>query len=55
MKPTDSLEVGRGFVLKNRSLLAAMTNKQSNEDGSLSDEEITWLVRRAKGLSLIHI
>ena len=49
MKPTDSLEIGRGFVLKNRSLLAAMTNKQSNEDGSLSDEEITWLVRRAKG------
>ena len=25
-----------------------MTNKQSNEDGSLSDEEIKWLVRRAK-------
>ena len=49
MKPTESLEIGRGFVLKNRSLLAAMTNKQSNEDGSLSDEEITWLVRRAKG------
>ncbi|MAP58964.1 MAG: NADH:flavin oxidoreductase [Euryarchaeota archaeon] len=49
MKPTDSLEIGRGFVLKNRSLLAAMTNKQSNEDGTLSDEEINWLVRRAKG------
>ena len=49
MKPTDSLEIGRGFVLKNRSLLAAMTNKQSNEDGTLSNEEITWLVRRAKG------
>ena len=49
MKPTDSLEIGRGFVLKNRSLLAAMTNKQSNEDGTLSDEEINWLVRRAHG------
>ena len=49
MKPTESLEIGRGFVLKNRSLLAAMTNKQSNEDGTLSDEEINWLVRRAKG------
>ena len=49
MKPTDSLAIGRGFLLKNRSLLAAMTNKQSNEDGTLSDEEINWLVRRAKG------
>ena len=49
MKPTESLEIGRGFVLKNRSLLAAMTNKQSNEDGTLSDEEINWLVRRAHG------
>jgi hypothetical protein len=26
-----------------------MTNKQSNLDGTLSDEEIKWLVRRAKG------
>ncbi|RJU91182.1 MAG: hypothetical protein DWC08_06300, partial [Candidatus Poseidoniales archaeon] len=32
-----------------RTVLAAMTNKQSNEDGTLSDEEIKWLVRRAKG------
>ena len=38
----------RGFKSKNRSLLAAMTNKQSHEDGTLSDEEITWLTRRAK-------
>ena len=35
--------------ITNRSVLAAMTNKQSNEDGTLSDEEIKWLVRRAKG------
>ena len=26
-----------------------MTNKQSHLDGTLSDEEIKWLVRRAKG------
>ena len=37
-----------GHVLKNRSVLAAMTNKQSHEDGTLSYEEIKWLVRRAK-------
>ena len=35
--------------IKNRTVLAAMTNKQSNDDGTLSEEEIRWLVRRAKG------
>lgn len=49
MRVTDSLNLGRGHVMKNRSLLAAMTNKQSNLDGTLSDEEINWLVRRAIG------
>lgn len=34
---------------KNRTLLAAMTNKQSLDDGRLSEDEIHWLVRRAKG------
>jgi len=35
--------------VKNRIVLAAMTNKQSNKDGTLSDDEIKWLVRRAIG------
>jgi len=26
-----------------------MTNKQSEEDGTLSDDEINWLLRRAEG------
>ena len=34
--------------IRNRSVLAAMTNKQSHRDGTLSDEEINWLTRRAK-------
>ena len=38
-----------GRVLRNRTALAAMTNKQSEEDGTLSDAEIAWLVRRAEG------
>ena len=38
-----------GLKIKNRTLLAAMTNKQSNLDGTLSNAEIKWLVRRAKG------
>ena len=35
--------------MRNRSVLAAMTNKQSHADGTLSDEEINWLVKRAEG------
>jgi 2,4-dienoyl-CoA reductase-like NADH-dependent reductase (Old Yellow Enzyme family) len=38
-----------GIVSKNRVLLAAMTNQQSNDDGTLSDEELHWLTRRAEG------
>jgi 2,4-dienoyl-CoA reductase-like NADH-dependent reductase (Old Yellow Enzyme family) len=49
VKVTDSIDLGRGFTAKNRTLLAAMTNKQSNNDGTLSAEEIKWLVRRGQG------
>ena len=34
--------------IKNRSVLAAMTNKQSHSNGVISDQEIKWLSRRAK-------
>ena len=40
---------GTGVSVRNRTVLAAMTNKQSEEDGTLSDEEINWLLRRAEG------
>ena len=38
-----------GLQTRNRAVLAAMTNKQSNVDGTLSDEEIAWLLKRAEG------
>jgi 2,4-dienoyl-CoA reductase-like NADH-dependent reductase (Old Yellow Enzyme family) len=38
-----------GLVMKNRFMLAPMTNSQSHEDGSLSDDEFNWLSLRAKG------
>lgn len=38
-----------GLVAKNRVALAPMTNQQSNADGSLSDDELAWLRRRARG------
>ncbi len=38
-----------GITMKNRFLLAPMTNRQSNEDGTLTDDEFHWLTLRAKG------
>jgi 2,4-dienoyl-CoA reductase-like NADH-dependent reductase (Old Yellow Enzyme family) len=38
-----------GAVARNRIWLAPMTNLQSNPDGSLSDDELNWLLRRAAG------
>ena len=38
-----------GVQSKNRTVLAAMTNKQSFEDGTISKDEINWLSRRAQG------
>lgn len=38
-----------GATMKNRFMLAPLTNKQSHEDGTLSEEEFHWLTMRAKG------
>jgi 2,4-dienoyl-CoA reductase-like NADH-dependent reductase (Old Yellow Enzyme family) len=43
------LRLARGPELKNRMMLAPMTNQQSHADGRLSDEEYEWLTRRATG------
>lgn len=46
---TDPLVFRSGLVARNRTVLAAMTNKQSHDDGTLSDDEFNWLVSRADG------
>jgi 2,4-dienoyl-CoA reductase-like NADH-dependent reductase (Old Yellow Enzyme family) len=38
-----------GAVMKNRYMLAPLTNQQSYEDGQLSNDELNWLNMRAKG------
>ncbi len=38
-----------GKTMKNRFSVAPMTNTQSHEDGTLSDDEFNWLTMRAKG------
>jgi 2,4-dienoyl-CoA reductase-like NADH-dependent reductase (Old Yellow Enzyme family) len=42
------LNFSRGPALANRLALAPLTNQQSHPDGTLSDEEFTWLTSRAQ-------
>ena len=45
----EPLSFVRGPAMKNRFMLAPLTNLQSHEDGRLSDEEFRWLTMRAEG------
>jgi 2,4-dienoyl-CoA reductase-like NADH-dependent reductase (Old Yellow Enzyme family) len=44
-----SLTFSCGATIPNRFMLAPMTNCQSHDDGTLSNEEYNWLTMRAKG------
>ena len=45
----EPLSFNRGPRMKNRFMLAPLTNLQSHDDGVMSDEEYHWLTMRAKG------
>jgi 2,4-dienoyl-CoA reductase-like NADH-dependent reductase (Old Yellow Enzyme family) len=45
----EPLSFARGPAMKNRFMLAPLTNTQSYPDGRLSDEEFHWLTLRAQG------
>lgn len=45
----SSLELSHGPALRNRFVLAPLTNCQSHEDGTLSEDEFRWLTMRAQG------
>lgn len=45
----DPLVLKRGPAMKNRFMLAPLTNQQSHADGRLSDSEFRWLTMRATG------
>ncbi|WP_299112458.1 NADH:flavin oxidoreductase [uncultured Winogradskyella sp.] len=47
-KPEDHVTFNCGTKLKNRFMLAPLTNRQSYENGQLSNEEFHWLTMRAK-------
>ena len=45
----EPLSFSHGPTMKNRFMLAPLTNQQSHEDGRLSDVEFRWLTMRAEG------
>ncbi len=45
----EPLTFARGPAMKNRFMLAPLTNSQSHEDGTLSEVEQRWLEFRARG------
>ena len=49
INPSDPVIFNCGLKMKNRFMLAPLTNQQSHETGELSDEEYKWLTMRAKG------
>lgn len=46
---TDPLTLRSGATLKNRFVLAPLTNTQSPDGGVISEEEFRWLTMRAEG------
>lgn len=45
----EPLDFAGGARIRNRLALAPLTNLQSHPDGTLSDAELRWLLRRAEG------
>ena len=45
----DSVSLMHGDAMPNRFMLSPLTNQQSHVDGTLSEEEFTWLTMRAQG------
>ena len=48
-KLLDAIQFKHGPTIKNRFFLAPLTNQQSHEDGTLSNDEYKWLTMRAEG------
>ncbi len=49
MNPDTPIQFSCGAKMKNRFMLAPMTNQQSHENGQLSEDELKWLTMRAEG------
>jgi 2,4-dienoyl-CoA reductase-like NADH-dependent reductase (Old Yellow Enzyme family) len=49
----ESFTFSNGIQLDNRIVMAPMTNFSSNPDGTVSDQEVEYYVRRSKGVGMV--
>ncbi|MEH7375854.1 NADH-dependent flavin oxidoreductase [Neobacillus drentensis] len=49
----ESFTIGKGIHLKNRIVMAPMTNFSSNPDGTVSDAEVKYYQRRSNGVGMV--
>ncbi|MCK1993818.1 NADH-dependent flavin oxidoreductase [Peribacillus muralis] len=49
----ESFNLGKGMKLKNRLVMAPMTNFSSNPDGTVTDEEVNYYERRSSGVGMV--
>ncbi|MDM5213074.1 NADH-dependent flavin oxidoreductase [Peribacillus sp. NJ4] len=49
----ESFNLGKGIEVKNRLVMAPMTNFSSNPDGTVTDAEITYYERRSSGVGMV--
>ncbi len=49
INPDTPIQFPCGLTMKNRFMLAPLTNRQSHENGQLSNDELKWLTMRAEG------
>ncbi|WP_079505576.1 NADH-dependent flavin oxidoreductase [Mesobacillus jeotgali] len=49
----DSFSFPNGVSLKNRLIMAPMTNFSSKDDGTVTDAEVKYYARRSKGVSMV--
>jgi 2,4-dienoyl-CoA reductase-like NADH-dependent reductase (Old Yellow Enzyme family) len=49
----EPFQFKNGVRLKNRIVMAPMTNFSSNSDGTVSDAEVNYYARRSKGVSMV--
>ncbi len=49
----EEIALRSGIQLKNRIVMAPMTNWSSHEDGTVSDAEVNYYVRRSSGAGMV--
>ncbi|TXC89552.1 NADH-dependent flavin oxidoreductase [Metabacillus litoralis] len=49
----SSFTFSNGIELKNRLVMAPMTNFSSNQDGTVTEEEVKYYARRSNGVSMV--